>query len=94
VEVRYYRDPDTGLPHIFRHGVTEREVEEVLLRPAESRPGRRKSRVVIGRTRAGRILRVVYVPDDGAGAFVVTAFGLKGKPLQGFKRRMRERGRR
>ena len=30
--VRYYIDPETGLPHIYNHSVTEEEVEEVLAR--------------------------------------------------------------
>src|SRR4051812_13025047 len=30
MDIRYYHDPDTGQPHIYGHGVTEREVEEVL----------------------------------------------------------------
>jgi hypothetical protein len=91
VDVRYYRDADTGLPHIYGHGVREHEVEAVLRRPIENLPGRRRSRVVIGRTRAGRFLKVVCVPDDD-GVFVVTAFDLKGKPLRALKRRMRRRG--
>jgi hypothetical protein len=28
--VRYYLDPETGSPHIFNHGVSENEVEEIL----------------------------------------------------------------
>jgi hypothetical protein len=40
VEIRFFLDPETGEPHILEHGVTEEEVEEVLLRPAEDlRPG-------------------------------------------------------
>ena len=31
MELRFYEDPDTGQPHIYGHGVTEREVGEVLL---------------------------------------------------------------
>ncbi len=27
VEIRFYLDPETGLPHIYQHGVTEEEVE-------------------------------------------------------------------
>ncbi len=27
MEIRYYRDPETGLPHIHDHGVTEAEAE-------------------------------------------------------------------
>jgi hypothetical protein len=39
------------------------EVEEVLSRPIEDRPGREGSQVAIGQTRAGRYLRVIYVTD-------------------------------
>ena len=30
MEVRYHVDPETGQPHIYGHGVSEQEVEEVL----------------------------------------------------------------
>jgi hypothetical protein len=30
MEIRFYLDPETGLPHIYEHGVTEEEVEQVL----------------------------------------------------------------
>lgn len=61
--IRFYIDPETGLPHIYGHGVVEEEVEEVLRAPGEDRPGREGSRTAIGQTRAGRYLRVIYVPD-------------------------------
>ena len=35
MELRFYEDPDTGQPHIYGHGVTEREVGEVLRGPGE-----------------------------------------------------------
>jgi len=63
VDVRYYIDPETERPHIYRHGAVEREVEDVLRRPIEDRPGRDASRVALGQTEAGRYLRVIYVPD-------------------------------
>jgi len=63
VQVRYYIDPETEQPHFYRHGVAESEVEDVIRRPMEDRPGREESRVALGRTRAGRYLRVIYVPD-------------------------------
>jgi hypothetical protein len=44
VDVRYYIDPETDRPHMYRHGVVEREVEEVLRRPLEDRPSREGSR--------------------------------------------------
>ena len=30
MKIRYYIDPETGLPHIYGHDVEETEVEEVL----------------------------------------------------------------
>lgn len=70
----------------------ESEVRQVLERPGEDRAGYEGARVAIGKTRAGRYLRVVYVPDEGADSvFVVTAFELRGKPLAAYKRRTRRR---
>ena len=63
MNIRFYLDPETGSPHIYGHAVAEDEVEEVLRTPGEDRPGRKGSRVAIGQTRAGRYLRVIYVPD-------------------------------
>jgi hypothetical protein len=94
VDIRYYRDPDTGLPHIAGHGVTGAEVEQVLRGSGEDLPGTRDSRLKLGQTAAGRYLQVVYVPDpDGDGIFVITAYDLKGKAKQAFRRRRRRRGR-
>lgn len=92
MEVRFYVDPGTGEPHLHRHGVTEAEAEEVLSNPAEDRPGAEGARIAIGPTSAGRVLRVIYVPDpDGEGVFVVTSFELTGKPLAAFRRRRRRK---
>ena len=90
--IRYYMDPETGEPHIYKHGVSEAEVEEVLTRPLEDRPGREGSRVAIGKTRSGRYLRVIYVPDSRArGIFVVTAYELGPKSLRALRRRLKKR---
>jgi hypothetical protein len=59
VDIRYYVDPEAEQPHIYRHAVTEEEVEDVLRRPMEDRPGRDGSRVALGRTQGGRYLRVI-----------------------------------
>ena len=40
MNIRFYNNPETGLPHIYNHGVDEDEVEEILLNPGESRAGR------------------------------------------------------
>jgi hypothetical protein len=85
--IRYYLDPETGLPHIYAHGVTEADVEWVLAHPGEDGPCADNSRQALGQTQAGRYLRVVYVPDEeGDGIFVVTAYPLAGKQLQAFRR--------
>lgn len=48
MDVRYYLDPDTGLPHIYMHGVIEADVERVLRRPGEDGPSSGGSRQAIG----------------------------------------------
>jgi len=93
MEVRYYRDPETGLPHIYEHGVTEAEAEWVIAHPGEDEVCSGGSRQALGQTQGGRFLRVVYVPDEvGDGVFVVTAYPLAGKQLKAFRRRRRRRG--
>ena len=94
MNIRFYIDPDTQQPHIYGHGVSESEVLDVLWRPLDSRAGAGDSRVLIGRTRAGRVLRaIVSFDSDGEGVFVITAFEIQGKPLKALRRRLRRRGR-
>ena len=92
MNIRYYLDDETSQPHLYRHDVSEQEVEEVLTKPGEDRPGRYGARIAMGKTRAGRYLRVIYVPDpEPDSVFVITAYEMKGKPLIAYKRRMRRR---
>jgi hypothetical protein len=67
-------DPQTDLPHIYSHDVSELEVEEVLDRAVEDHLGNEGSRIAIGSTSTGRTLRVIYAtgpePDS---VFVITA---------------------
>ncbi len=92
MKVRFYIDPATNLPHIYNHQVDEREVEDVLNRPGEDRPGREGSRIAIGQTQAGRYLRVIYVPDPAPDSvFVITAYELRGKSLIAYRRRRRRK---
>jgi hypothetical protein len=93
MEIRYYRDPESGLPHIYDHGITEIEVEWILARPSEDEACADNSRQALGQTESGRFLRVVYVPDkEGDGVFVITAYPIAGKQLKAFRRRKRRRG--
>jgi hypothetical protein len=92
VEARYNVDPDTGQPHIYGHGVTEQEVEEVLRGRGEDTRAARDSRRKIGKTMAGRYLQVFYVPDeDPESVFVITAFEPRGKAKRAFRRRQLRR---
>ena len=92
MNIRYYIDPETELPHIYGHQVKETEVEEILSNPGEDRPGREGARVAIGRTFSGHYLRVIYVPDPALNSvFVVTSYELQGKPLIAYRRRRRRK---
>ena len=92
MKFRYYIDLETELPHIYKHDVTEDEVEEIILNPGEDRPGKEGARVALGRTSGGRFLRAIYVSDDEPGSvFVITAYNLTGKPLRAFLRRRRRK---
>ena len=85
-------DPRTATPHIYRHDVSEDEVEQVLEQPGEDRPGERGSRIAIGQTDAGRYIRIIYVAEpDRDSVFVITAYELKGKPLKAYRRRQKRR---
>jgi len=76
---------------MYNHGVAESEAEDVLRHPGEDRPGREGARVAIGKTRAGRYIRVIYVPDpEPESVFVITAYELVGKPLAAYRRRRRK----
>ncbi len=78
MEFRFYFDLETGEPHIYRHNVSENEVEEVLQHPGEDRPGDEGARVVIGRTSNGRYLRVIYaIDEESRSIFVITAYELR-----------------
>ncbi|MBK5939405.1 DUF4258 domain-containing protein [Halochromatium roseum] len=92
MNIRFFIDPRTDLPHIYNHRVSEEEVETILLNPAEDRPSTEVSRISIGQTDSGRFLRVIYVPDpEPNSVFVITAYDLKGKPLTAFRRRHRRK---
>jgi len=92
VEVRFYLNPRTGEPHIFDHGVTESEANDVLDDPAEIRPARDGAMSALGRTRNGRLVRVVYrfnITDDSY--LVITAFEPGPAAARAFRRRQRRK---
>lgn len=90
MNIRFFRDPETGLPHIYNHNVSEDEVEDILLNPGEDWKGKRNARNALGQTQSGRYLQVVYVRDPQPNSvFVITAYELTGKPLKAYRRRQR-----
>jgi hypothetical protein len=67
-------------------------VEEVLGHAGEDRLGRDGSRVAVGRTLSGRLLRVIYVPDPQPDShFVITGYELQGKAAMAYRRRRRKK---
>ena len=92
MNIRFYLDPISGLPHIYNHDVDEAEVGQTLVNSDEDRPGTNHTRVAVGRTDGGRVLRVIYVRDPKPDSvFVITAYEVTGKPLVAFRRRMRRK---
>jgi hypothetical protein len=88
--IRFFIDPATAQPHVFKHDVSEEEVLEILENPGEDRKSRDGSRTTLGQTSAGRFLKVIYVVD-AASIFVITAMELHGKPLLAYRRRRRRK---
>ena len=95
MKARFNIDADTGLPHIYNHGVTEQEVYDILHKKrAEDSQGSGDSRLRVGQTKSGRYLQVIYVPDpEGDGVFVITDYDLKGQAMKAYRLRQRRKPR-
>ena len=92
MRIRYHIDPATGLPHIYEHTVSEREVEAILDRALRDIRGRDDSRIAIGQTEEGRYLKVIYVPDPiPQSVFVITAYELGPKAKRAIRRKRRKK---
>jgi len=92
VAIRYHIDPATGVPHIYEHGISESEVEEVLDNPTQDLRGQNHSRIAIGQTAAGRYLKVIYAVDPWPDlVFVITAYELRPKAKRAVRRRARKK---
>ena len=91
MNVRFNRNPD-GEPHIHDHHVEAFEVLEALDDSLECISGRGDTTIVIGRTRSGRVLKVIHAPSrDGDGIFVVTAYDLPARQVRALKRRLQRK---
>jgi hypothetical protein len=91
VNVSFHLKPD-GEPHIQDHGVAEYEVLEALEHPLEQIAGRGESTILIGRTIAGRVLKIIFThAREHEGIFVITAFDLPARQLRALRRRLKRR---
>jgi len=78
---------DWNITHIVRHGVTEAEVDDVILDRASLRlRSRAGTYVVLGLTSGGRYLFVVAAPEPGGQVYPITA-----RPMTASDRRRWER---
>ena len=91
MNLRFHLD-QAGQPHMWKHNVSVEEVAHILRDPLESIKGRGASIIAIGRTRAGRYLKVIYSPDDvGDGIFVISAFDVSRRQIRALKKRLGRR---
>lgn len=92
MNIRFYDDPVTRLPHIYNHEVSESEVEEIFYNPHDDYSGSENSRIAVGQTNAGRYLKVVYTRDPMPNSiFVITALEPSDKQIKAFRRGKRRR---
>jgi hypothetical protein len=90
MNIRFYIDPETDLPHIYSHNIREEEVDDILRNPGVQSLGSEGSRIVVGQTQSGRYLRVIFKRDPGMDSiFVITAYEIRGQSLKTYRRRKR-----
>jgi hypothetical protein len=92
MEIRFYRDAESGLPHCLDHGVDDREVIEVFTNAPLRLCGRGGAYFALGQTDTGRYLKIIYRMHQGGVIFVITAYDLRGKALAAYRRRRRRKG--
>jgi hypothetical protein len=91
MQVRFFIDPDTGLPHCEGHGVRPEEALDILRGPSFQGPGKNGTRVAEGQTKSGRYLRIIFVNRRDGSKLLITAYDLTGKAKAAFRRRKRRR---
>jgi hypothetical protein len=90
MEVRFFIDRETGLPHIANHGVEPWEAIDVINHADLNYNGRKGTRIAMGQTRNGRYLRIIYRIDEEDGASVIiSAYDLPPKAKAALRRRRR-----
>ena len=62
MKIRFYIDPETELPHIYRHDVREDEVEDVLKNPVRTGRERKTLALLLDRHGAVDIFELFMFP--------------------------------
>lgn len=78
-----FRWNDWNLDHATKHGCTVEEIEAVVLRHGPGRKVGGGKRMVVGRGRGGRVVQLLYVPDDDDTAYVIHAMPLTTRRRRG-----------
>lgn len=92
MKIRFYFDEEMDAPHIYKHGIDEDEVEDVLTKPITRFAAKDGASAAIGQTQAGRYVEVIYRRDPEPNSFfVITARELQGKPLKALRRQKRRK---
>jgi len=78
MDMRFYLDPDSGLPHIYQHGVREDEVEQILRGKGEDVAAKDGARRNSDKRTRDATCKSIYTFDDlGLSIFVITAYGVQ-----------------
>jgi hypothetical protein len=92
MELRFWEDPETGLPHIYVHDVTEAEVQQVLDRPGLDYPEAQDAAFAWEQRLLGAISRWFTFPTRGPGVPLSSALiNCAAKPSKHFAARKGER---
>ena len=86
-----FRWIDWNIDHIAEHGVSIQEAEDVVDTPDRGFPQRvgDDKRLVMGQTKIGRYIQVIYVIDPNGTIFVIHARPLDDTEKRALRRRRR-----
>lgn len=77
MKLRFYIDEETGLPHFYKHNVTDEEIIDFFHNITyfdERRPD--DSWLAYGRVKPDRYLKVIFRKNSNADFFIITAYDI------------------
>ena len=85
-----FRWNEWNLEHATQHGVTVEEIEYAVRTASRPWPERiaEDKFLVWGRTAAGRLVQMIYLPDDDETAYVIHARPLHEREKRRYRRRV------